>query len=239
MIQDISGTHPHGTNDQSSPPSITKRDAHEEHAPQGRSRPIDRRSRRRHGEGKPRRPRGFAAMDRKLVSEIARKGGKAAHTAGTAHEFTSEEARVAGRKGGRATHAKRRQVAEEASATRRSPQRAESGSAERQGRGGGRASFDGAREVLPLWPRQALDEERAGRDPRAGDGVGDPTSPRREADVGLSAVVGAAPAHDVALPLQAAGGSGSPSMGRCRGSAPTAEVDIAPRSAMSCRASAC
>ena len=57
---------------------------------------------------KPRRPRGFAAMDRKLVSEIARKGGKAAHSAGTAHEFTTDEARVAGRKGGRATHAKRR-----------------------------------------------------------------------------------------------------------------------------------
>lgn len=55
------------------------------------------------------RPRGFAAMDRKLVSEIARKGGKAAHTAGTAHEFTSDEAREAGRKGGRATHAKRRE----------------------------------------------------------------------------------------------------------------------------------
>jgi general stress protein YciG len=64
------------------------------------------------GEGKPKRPRGFAAMDRKLVSEIARKGGKAAHSAGTAHEFTSEEARVAGRKGGRATHAKRRKGSE-------------------------------------------------------------------------------------------------------------------------------
>src|ERR1019366_3715666 len=61
------------------------------------------------GEGKQKRPRGFAAMDRTIVSEIARKGGKAAHSAGTAHEFTSEEARVAGRKGGRATHAKRRQ----------------------------------------------------------------------------------------------------------------------------------
>jgi general stress protein YciG len=59
------------------------------------------------------RPRGFAAMDRKLVSEIARKGGKAAHTAGTAHEFTSDEAREAGRKGGRATHAKRRQRTED------------------------------------------------------------------------------------------------------------------------------
>jgi general stress protein YciG len=65
------------------------------------------------GEQKPKRPRGFAAMDRKLVSEIARKGGKAAHSAGTAHEFTSEEARVAGRKGGRATHAKRRKLVEE------------------------------------------------------------------------------------------------------------------------------
>jgi general stress protein YciG len=65
------------------------------------------------GEPKPKRPRGFAAMDRKLVSEIARKGGKAAHSAGTAHEFTSEEARVAGRKGGRATHAKRRKLVEE------------------------------------------------------------------------------------------------------------------------------
>ncbi len=64
------------------------------------------------GESKPKRPRGFAAMDRKLVSEIARKGGKAAHSAGTAHEFTSEEARVAGRKGGRATHAKRRKGSE-------------------------------------------------------------------------------------------------------------------------------
>jgi general stress protein YciG len=65
---------------------------------------------------KPRRPRGFAAMDRKLVSEIARKGGKAAHSAGTAHEFSSEEAREAGRKGGRATHEKRRQQSEPAPA---------------------------------------------------------------------------------------------------------------------------
>jgi general stress protein YciG len=56
---------------------------------------------------KPRKPRGFAAMDRKLVSEIARKGGRAAHSAGTAHEFTTDEARNAGRKGGLATHAKR------------------------------------------------------------------------------------------------------------------------------------
>lgn len=49
---------------------------------------------------KPHRPRGFAAMDRRQVILIASKGGKAAHRAGTAHEFTSEEARAAGAKGG-------------------------------------------------------------------------------------------------------------------------------------------
>jgi general stress protein YciG len=52
-------------------------------------------------------PHGFAAMDRARVVEIARKGGKAAHDAGTAHEFTSEEARRAGRLGGKARHTKR------------------------------------------------------------------------------------------------------------------------------------
>lgn len=56
---------------------------------------------------KPRRPRGFAAMDRTKVSEIASKGGKAAHAAGTAHQFTSDEARAAGKKGGVAPHIRR------------------------------------------------------------------------------------------------------------------------------------
>ena len=55
-----------------------------------------------------RRPRGFAGMDRALVREIARNGGRAAHEQGTGHEFTSDEARVAGRKGGLATRALRR-----------------------------------------------------------------------------------------------------------------------------------
>jgi general stress protein YciG len=59
-------------------------------------------------EQRPRKRRGFAAMDPRKVSEIASKGGKAAHRAGTAHEFTPEEAREAGRKGGYATHAKRK-----------------------------------------------------------------------------------------------------------------------------------
>jgi general stress protein YciG len=52
-------------------------------------------------------PRGFAAMDHKLVTELAQRGGRAAHRAGTAHQFTSDEARLAGRKGGIAAHARR------------------------------------------------------------------------------------------------------------------------------------
>jgi general stress protein YciG len=44
--------------------------------------------------------RGFAAMDSDKQREIASKGGKAAHSKGRAHEFTSDEAREAGRKGG-------------------------------------------------------------------------------------------------------------------------------------------
>lgn len=46
--------------------------------------------------------RGFAAMDPAMQRNIASKGGKAAHRKGTAHEFTSEEAKAAGQKGGRA-----------------------------------------------------------------------------------------------------------------------------------------
>ena len=44
--------------------------------------------------------RGFAAMSPEKQREIASKGGRAAHQKGTAHEWTSEEARQAGRKGG-------------------------------------------------------------------------------------------------------------------------------------------
>src|ERR1041384_7557526 len=46
--------------------------------------------------------RGFAAMSEQKQREIARRGGQAAHKKGTAHEFTSDEARIAGHKGGRA-----------------------------------------------------------------------------------------------------------------------------------------
>ena len=44
--------------------------------------------------------RGFASMDPQRKREIASKGGRAAHEKGTAHEFSPEEARNAGRKGG-------------------------------------------------------------------------------------------------------------------------------------------
>ena len=53
--------------------------------------------------------RGFASMDPDKQRQIARKGGRAAHQKGTAHEWTSEEARTAGRKGGLISHERRRQ----------------------------------------------------------------------------------------------------------------------------------
>lgn len=56
--------------------------------------------------------RGFAAMDDEKQREIARKGGKAAHDSGNAHEFSSEEARQAGRKGGEAVSADRQHMSD-------------------------------------------------------------------------------------------------------------------------------
>ena len=61
----------------------------------------------KHTETLPPRRRGFAAMDQARVKEISSKGGKAAHAAGTAHQFNSDEARNAGRKGGMAPHIRR------------------------------------------------------------------------------------------------------------------------------------
>ena len=56
--------------------------------------------------------RGFASMDYQKQREIASKGGRAAHQQGTAHEFTSEEAREAGRKGGEVVSRDRNHMAE-------------------------------------------------------------------------------------------------------------------------------
>jgi general stress protein YciG len=52
--------------------------------------------------------RGFASMDKDKQRRIASKGGRAAHEKGTAHEFTPDEAREAGRKGGEARGRSRR-----------------------------------------------------------------------------------------------------------------------------------
>lgn len=56
----------------------------------------------------PKRRRGFAAMDRERLREIASRGGKAAHADGVAHQWSSAQARIEGRKGGKAFHEKRR-----------------------------------------------------------------------------------------------------------------------------------
>jgi uncharacterized protein len=51
-------------------------------------------------------------MDREKQREIARKGGRAAHERGSAHQFSSEEARMAGRKGGQTVSRNREHMAQ-------------------------------------------------------------------------------------------------------------------------------
>jgi general stress protein YciG len=65
--------------------------------------------------------RGFASMDRAKQREIASKGGKAAHQKGTAHEWTSEEAREAGRKGGMASHRRRKEMVDQQGGSEMTP----------------------------------------------------------------------------------------------------------------------
>ena len=83
--------------------------------------------------------RGFASMNSERQKEIARKGGRAAHEKGKAHEFTSDEARAAGRKGGEKVSVNRRHMAEigrrggRSSAQRRRPSGDQPGSDGGQG----------------------------------------------------------------------------------------------------------
>ena len=60
--------------------------------------------------------RGFASMSPEKQREIASKGGRAAHQKGTAHEWTSDEARNAGRKGGQISRGGRGRLIEPAPA---------------------------------------------------------------------------------------------------------------------------
>jgi len=70
------------------------------------------------------RGRGFAGMDRERQRQISSQGGKAAHQKGTAHEFDSNEAREAGRKGGMVSGGRRRAREQAAQQSRReSPER--------------------------------------------------------------------------------------------------------------------
>ncbi len=77
-------------------------------------------------------------MDAHRQREIARKGGRAAHEKGKAHEFTPDEARAAGRKGGEKVSVNRKHMAEigrrggRSSAQRRRP---ENGTANGNGNG--------------------------------------------------------------------------------------------------------
>ncbi len=61
---------------------------------------------------KPKERRGFASMSPEKQQEIASKGGRAAHEKGTAHEWTAEEARNAGRKGGQVSRGGRGRLAD-------------------------------------------------------------------------------------------------------------------------------
>lgn len=56
--------------------------------------------------------RGFAAMSPEKQREIASEGGRAAHQQGVAHEWNSEEARLAGRKGGQIVSQNREHMSE-------------------------------------------------------------------------------------------------------------------------------
>ncbi len=63
-------------------------------------------------DGQSERARGFAAMDPERQREIARLGGRTAHQRKRAHRFTADEAREAGRKGGRTVSQDREHMAE-------------------------------------------------------------------------------------------------------------------------------
>ena len=56
--------------------------------------------------------RGFAAMSPERQKQIASEGGRAAHKLGVAHEWNSDEARKAGKKGGQIVSQNREHMSE-------------------------------------------------------------------------------------------------------------------------------
>lgn len=90
------------------------------------------------------RGRGFAGMDRERQRQISSQGGKAAHQKGTAHEFDSEEAREAGRKGGMVSGGRRRAREQAANATATERERESDESMAGTGEGSGAPAGHGA-----------------------------------------------------------------------------------------------
>jgi len=78
------------------------------------------------------RGRGFAGMDPERQRQISSQGGKAAHQKGTAHEFDSNEAREAGRKGGMVSGGRRRAREQAAQQSRREASERGEGGSERE-----------------------------------------------------------------------------------------------------------
>jgi len=112
--------------------------------------------------------RGFASMSSEKQREIARKGGRAAHEKGTAHEFSTDEARAAGRKGGERVSANREHMSRigrlggKSSAGRRSTQPASSEASnpgEQPANGNGMEAsgrMDGENRDMESQPGQAV-----------------------------------------------------------------------------------
>ncbi|WP_022802303.1 KGG domain-containing protein [Deinococcus ficus] len=94
------------------------------------------------------RRRGFAGMDPERQRQIASMGGRAAHESGNAHEFTTEEARAAGRKGGEAVSRNREHMA----------------AIGRRGGEASRSGENGSRREGPAKPQAAAGGQNRGTD---------------------------------------------------------------------------
>jgi general stress protein YciG len=93
----------HGPHDGPDPQCVGARRSQKESMPMTMNRNRDSHAPKSH--------RGFATMDMERQREIASKGGKAAHAKGRAHEFSPEEARIAGHKGGEVVSRNREHMA--------------------------------------------------------------------------------------------------------------------------------
>jgi general stress protein YciG len=111
--------------------------------------------------------RGFASMDAQKQKEIASKGGRAAHAKGTAHEFDSNEARAAGRKGGMAVSRNREHMAA-------------------IGRRGGEARGQRARQAAQAAATQRSSVEGARQNTGAPGNIGNTRGVGADREVGLS-----------------------------------------------------